>query len=56
LACDDHRVTILVAARIDADVAHAYRFPPSLASVRHRRRLTVTLAWLTPINPTVERI
>lgn len=53
LTCDDHRVTVLAAARIGADVAHAYRFPlpVSLASVRHRRRLTVTLAWLTPINP-----
>ncbi|HEY6763117.1 MAG TPA: S8 family peptidase [Baekduia sp.] len=52
LRCDDHRVTALGAARIGADAAHAYRFPlPSaLASSRHRRRITVTLAWLTPIN------
>jgi hypothetical protein len=46
-------VTALTAARLGADEAHAYRFPlpPSLASVTARRRLTLTLAWLTPINP-----
>jgi hypothetical protein len=53
LVCDDHRVTALAAARLSADEAHAYRFPlpPSLASVTARRQLTLTLAWLTPINP-----
>jgi hypothetical protein len=53
LICDEHRVTALAAARLAADEAHVYRFPlpPSLASVTARRRLTLTLAWLTPINP-----
>ena len=53
LICDEHRVTAIAAARLGADEAHAYRFPlpPSLSSVTARRRLTLTLAWLTPINP-----
>lgn len=53
LTCDDHRVTALAAGRLEAGRAHAYRFPlpPSLASKTERRRLTVTMAWLTPINP-----
>lgn len=53
LACDDHRVTAVGAGRLAVDQAHSYRFPlpPSLASVTARRRLTLTLAWLTPVNP-----
>ena len=52
LRCDDHRVTVLAAERIADGLAHVYRFPlpPSLAAVTHRRRLTITLAWLTPVN------
>jgi hypothetical protein len=52
LRCDDHRVTVLAAERIAEGLAHVYRFPlpPSLAAVTHRRRLTITLAWLTPVN------
>jgi hypothetical protein len=53
LACDDNKVTVLAASRLAADQAHAYRFPlpASLASVTTERRLTVTLAWLSSINP-----
>jgi hypothetical protein len=52
LRCDDHRVTGVAAARISDGEAHAYRFPlPSvLSSVTTHRRLTLTLAWLSPIN------
>lgn len=52
LRCDDHRVTILAAERIEDGAAHVYRFPlpASLAAVTHHRRLTITLAWLTPVN------
>ena len=53
LTCDEHRVTALSAGRIADGEAHVYRLPlpPSLnASVEHRR-VTLTLAWLTPINP-----
>lgn len=49
---DDHRATALYAARIGADGEHEYRLPlpPSLARQAIHRRITVTLAWLTPIN------
>jgi hypothetical protein len=53
LVCDDNRATALAAGRLEAGHAHAYRFPlpASLASQVERRRLTITTAWLTPINP-----
>ena len=53
LVCDDHRVTVVAGGRVGRDDARAYRFPlpPSLAARTDRRRLTLTLAWLTPINP-----
>lgn len=53
LVCDEHRVTALAAGRIADGDAHAYRLPlpPSLAAKTARRRLTLTLPWLTPINP-----
>lgn len=53
LICDDHRVTALGAAHLEEGQAHAYRFPlpACLASHTERRRLTITLAWFTPINP-----
>lgn len=53
LVCDDHRVTAVAANSIEADDAHAYRFPlpPGLSTLTARRRLTLTLAWQTPINP-----
>jgi hypothetical protein len=53
LVCDDHRVTGLAAGRIGDGDAHVYRlpFPASLAATTAPRRLTLTLAWLTPINP-----
>jgi hypothetical protein len=53
LRCDDHRVTALAAGTIATDQAHTFRFPlpPSLAAQAVHRRLTLTLAWLTPVNP-----
>jgi len=53
LVCDEHRVTALAAGRIADGVANAYRLPlpPSLASTIAERQLTLTLAWLSPINP-----
>lgn len=53
LVCDNHRVTAIAAAQLEDGQAHAYRFPlpACLASQTERRRLTITLAWLTPINP-----
>ncbi|HUT32865.1 MAG TPA: S8 family peptidase [Planctomycetota bacterium] len=51
--CTEYRVTALGGGSLAADKAHVHQFPlpPSLSGVRGWRRLTVTLAWLTPINP-----
>lgn len=51
--CTDQRVTILGWGDIQPDEAHAFYLPlpPSLAGRRIRKRFTVTLAWLSPINP-----
>jgi len=48
---DDHRATALYASRI-GEGEHIYRFPlpPSLAGTGIWRRLTLTLAWITPVN------
>lgn len=53
LACDEHVVTAIAGNSISRDQAHAYRLPlpPSLAARTDRRRVTLTLAWLTPVNP-----
>lgn len=52
LLCDDHRVTVITANPIAADDEHVYQFPlpPSLAANTGRRRVALTLAWLTPIS------
>jgi hypothetical protein len=52
LVDDDHRVTALYAARL-GDGTHEYvlPLPPSLSGRADWRRITVTLAWLTPVNP-----
>jgi hypothetical protein len=51
LVDDDYRATALYASRI-GDGEHVYRLPlpPSLAGVPIWRRLTLTLAWFTPVN------
>lgn len=53
LICDEHRVTALSAGRLIDGKADAFNLPlpPSLAANTTRRRIALTLAWLTPINP-----
>jgi Subtilase family len=53
LFCTDQRVTVIGWGSLTKDSAHAYKFPlpQSLSAQRIDRRLTSTLAWLTPINP-----
>lgn len=53
LVADDHRPVLVQAGRLGVDQTHSYDLPlpPSLAGVTVERRLTLTLAWLTPINP-----
>jgi hypothetical protein len=50
--CARHRVTVLGGGLLQADQAHIHRIPlpPALSGQRVWRRLTVTLAWLTPIH------
>jgi hypothetical protein len=52
LGSTEKRVLLLGWDTISADDAHEYTLPlpPSLAAQRFKRRLTVTLAWMTPIN------
>lgn len=51
--CTDERVSALGWSSIKADQGHVFHLPlpPALAATKVRRRLTVTLAWLTPGNP-----
>jgi hypothetical protein len=50
--CTQHRVTALGGGQLQAEQAHVHRFPlpPGLSGLRGWRRLTITLAWLTPIH------
>lgn len=51
--CTDQRATILGCNALNNDRGHLYTIPlpPSLSGQRIWRRLTITLAWMTPINP-----
>lgn len=50
---ESHRVTLLGDDIIAAEALHEYRIPLPAAMVRNRevRRITMTLAWCTPIRP-----
>jgi hypothetical protein len=50
--CTEQRVTMVGWGRLPADRAHRYQvpLPPVLHALRVPRRVTVTLAWLTPIH------
>ena len=54
LNCTDQRVTALgVGALLDGNADEfAFPLPPSLSSIPEHRRLTITLAWLTPVSST----
>ena len=51
--CTARRVTVLGGGELRRDESHIHRvpLPPSLSGVRGYRRLTITLAWLSPVNP-----
>ena len=53
IACTDHRATVMAYGLLHDGDGHHYDFPiPSaLSGAVGWRRLVVTLAWLTPINP-----
>lgn len=52
MACTDQRVTVLGVGELDDGEADEFFFPlpPSLSAMTDKRRLTVTLAWFTPMN------
>jgi hypothetical protein len=51
LECTAQRATVLGFGSLDHGEAHLFRLPlpPSLSSVTQLRRLTISLAWLTPV-------
>jgi hypothetical protein len=51
--CREHRATALGGGLLQNDQAHIHRFPlpPSLSGRRCWRRLVITLAWMTSVNP-----
>ncbi len=52
MSCTDQRVTILGVGQLDdgEGAEFALPLPPSLSTVNERRRLTITLAWLSPVS------
>lgn len=52
LYCTDQRVTLLGFGEIKKDTGHEYTFPlPNILNQgRYKKRLAVTLAWLSPLN------
>lgn len=53
IGCDDHRATMIGCGALaeDESVTFAIPLPSSLSGQKVWRRLTITLAWLSPINP-----
>lgn len=53
ITCTAERATLLGVGELGADEAFVFSapLPPSLAGKKAWRRLTITLAWLSPINP-----
>lgn len=53
LTCTDQRATVLGCGEIKENQIHEYDFPlpPALSAQKLWRRLIVTLAWFTPVNP-----
>lgn len=52
ISCTDQRVVVLGFGKLEDGQADEFRFPlpPSLSATTVKRRLTITLAWLTPVN------
>jgi hypothetical protein len=53
LACTEQRGTVLGCGEIHENEIHEYRLPlpPGLSSRQEWRRMVVTLAWFSPVNP-----
>lgn len=52
IACTDQRVTVLGIGELGDGEGQEFLLPlpPSLSAVTEKRRLTITLAWITPVN------
>ena len=52
MSCTEERVTVLGFGELDDGEGAVFNFPlpPSLSAINERRRLTITLAWLSPVN------
>jgi len=52
MACTDQRATVLGVGKLEDGEGHVFLLPlpPSLSAVTKKRRLTITLAWMTPVN------
>jgi len=57
LACTDQRATLLGFGQLSDEEAHLFSLPlpPSLGARRVWRRLTVTLAWMSPVAASTQR-
>lgn len=57
ITCASHRATLIGVGALGADEALVFSapLPPSLAGTTEWRRLTITLAWLSPVSPTNQR-
>ncbi len=53
LGADDHRATLIGWGKLRKEQAHQFDLPipSSLNAFRGKRRITLTLAWISPINP-----
>ena len=53
VSCTPHRATLLGYGTISAREANVHRIPlpPSLERITEPRKVTVTVAWLSPVNP-----
>jgi hypothetical protein len=54
IVCTDQRVTVLGVGKLEDGEGQEFHLPlpPCLSATTDMRRLTVTLAWLTPVNST----
>lgn len=55
--CTEQRATVLGYGELSCEKGHVFELPlpPSLGSKKVSKRLTVTLAWFSPIEPTTQR-
>jgi len=53
MGCTEERITVVGFGKLDDEEGHVFSLPlpPCLSGVGDARRLTITLAWLSPVNP-----